>query len=155
MAEDTTPEDMKAEDTTARGAGTGGSGDVRSIRPAPDWEQAWTNGDAEIHLRHTLTSHLRPSYPVGARDWEVMVASGDADGVRALVGHVFATDAQCRRVILPVDPEDADGAARAGAAGFREVVEVELADGSDLVLWVAEPQWVLDQPTAIELMPQT
>lgn len=139
----------------------GAAGDTASVT---DTTSAEDTGSAEdtasaggtlVQVRHTLTSRLRDSYPVGARDLEIGVTRGTADGVALAVEGLFGADPECRRIILAVPDGDQALAQLAEAAGLRAVVEVELPGGDDVVLWVAEPATVTAQSIAVDDLPQT
>ncbi|MFI6737838.1 hypothetical protein ACIBI9_33370 [Nonomuraea sp. NPDC050451] len=102
--------------------------------------------DGEVHLERCATGRLREAYPAGARDVEVRVSpavTGEAMTrlLRVVTDAVSRQDPACRRVVCPVPEGDLGRIAAAEAAGFRYVVDVDLAD-EQLSLLVAEPEWV-------------
>lgn len=133
---------------------------MSALEPSAGWERALQvdsggAGDTLVQVRHTLTSRLRDSYPVGARDLEIGVTRGTPEGVAGVVAQLFAEDPACRRIILAVPDGDAVLADLAEGADLRPVVEVELADDTVVVLWVAEPAAVTALSIAVDDLPQT
>ncbi|MEU6729342.1 hypothetical protein ABZ917_37050 [Nonomuraea wenchangensis] len=108
-----------------------------TVSPVPDL----TRHGAGVRLERCAAGRLRDAYPVAAHDLELRVAEADAELLRALVDDIAAADPQCRRVVYAVPQGDLDRMAVGEAAGFRYVVDVDLAD-EQLSLLVAEPEWV-------------
>ncbi|HWG28590.1 hypothetical protein [Actinospica sp.] len=93
-------------------------------------------------LERCVTGRLARAYPAAAHDLEVRAVPESAAMLRAWARGAFAADPGCRRVVYSVRAGDRNGAGTARDAGFRHVVDVELADAEELELWVAEPAWV-------------
>ena len=112
-----------------------------------------SNTRARIGVRFVSDGELVDAYPAGAHDRELAL-EGDpvAEAVRDFAAHVLASDPQCRRIVLPVVEEALAAIAFAEEAGFRYVVDVETRAGAFSLL-VTEPDWVLDQPAALENIP--
>jgi hypothetical protein len=89
-----------------------------------------------------VTGRLARAYPAASRDLEVRSTPASAAVLRSWVREAFAAEPRCRRVVFAVPPGDDERAVTARDAGFRHVVDVELAGGEELGLWVAEPEWV-------------
>lgn len=100
-------------------------------------------------MKLTYVSHspLQHTYPFSAHD--VTIPFADADTLRTQIADVFKVDPECRRVVVAVTQDDAE-VATCEEAGMRYVLEVQLRDGSDVSLMVAEPRWVLNQSTDIK-----
>jgi hypothetical protein len=134
--------------------------EVQTVRPHPDWETARETKGVDgtvtlVQVRHALGSHLRDTYPAGAHDLEITLDAGSGDGLAAVLAVLFAEQADCRRIVLAIAPEDESAAAIARGAGMNGVVEVDLPDGGSVVLWVAEPERVRARSTDIDDLPQT
>ncbi|MDO4606022.1 MAG: hypothetical protein Q4B12_01710 [Bowdeniella nasicola] len=103
-----------------------------------------------VLLRHTLTGRLQEAYPVGARDLEVEPHMEDPAALQAATHWIFQDDTACRRVVLATAAEDIPAIDFGERAGYRYVVDVEIAGDVELSLLAAEPEWVLKEPRAIE-----
>lgn len=114
---------------------------------------------ATIELARCAMGRIRLAYPVATHDVEVRVAdvtsSEDLTAVlQAMVPVVREADPQCRKVVFVVDHSGSGHGtmsalaeiAAAETAGFRYVVDVDIAD-AELSLLVEEPEWV----TAVDL----
>ncbi|MFF0818183.1 hypothetical protein ACFYVR_23965 [Rhodococcus sp. NPDC003318] len=140
---------------------------------------SWSDSGGRIVLRRdgerTVTvefvrcvrGRLRLAYPVSTHDVEVRVADiATADeltaALRVVVPAVREADPRCRKVVYPVV---SNGSAReplgalatiaaAEAAGFRYVVDVDIAD-AELSLMVAEPDWVTAVDIDLDHVPGT
>ncbi|EOM78544.1 hypothetical protein DW322_15345 [Rhodococcus rhodnii] len=117
---------------------------------------------------------LRLAYPVAAHDVEVrlpaLVSTDDLTAVlRSVVGAVRRVNPECRKVLFAVErttdaettnaeSTNAESAsatiAAAEAAGFRYVVDVDLAE-AELGLMVAEPEWVTAVDIDLDRVPGT
>ncbi|GAA4965842.1 hypothetical protein HD597_007027 [Nonomuraea thailandensis] len=97
--------------------------------------------DGRVRLERCAAGRLRDAYPVAAHDLEVQAPEADAGLLRAVVDAVAQADPHCRRVVYAVPEGDLNRMAVAESAGFRYVVDVDLAD-AQLSLLVAEPEWV-------------
>ncbi|MGP3911331.1 hypothetical protein [Nonomuraea sp. 10N515B] len=96
---------------------------------------------ARVRLERCAAGRLREAYPVAAHDIELQVDEAGTELLRALVDSVSVADPRCRRVVYAVPEGDLARIAAAESAGFRYVVDVDLAD-AQLSLLVAEPAWV-------------
>lgn len=118
-------------------------------------------GGAEITVRveRCAAGRLKDAYPVGAHDVEVVLETDQGTEtasalLRTLVRAVRAADPRCRRVVYAVAEGDRNAADRAASAGFRYVVDVDLAD-RQLSLLVHEPDWVTDTDADLDHVPGT
>ena len=93
------------------------------------------------HLERCITGRLARAYPAAAHDVEIRATNPTSAALRACTEEAFAADPQCRRVVHAIAAGDAQAAEVAREAGFRHVVDVDLAD-EELELWVVEPAWV-------------
>lgn len=124
-----------------------------------DWPAYYQVRDARgavvggLEARKVVGNHLDGSYPVGIEDREVRIESGSSPAAVGAAVHTILTDAaRCRRVVLAVPEGQLEAIRAAEEAGFRFVVDVDTPLES-LSLLVAEPEWVLSQPTSIEEIP--
>lgn len=85
-------------------------------------------------------SPLRHTYPYGKNDVELHY--GTAEEMRSDIAKIFATNASCRRIVVAVPAGDKTALAECESAGLRYVLDVELRDGQDLSLLVAEQGWL-------------
>ncbi|MBV6760415.1 hypothetical protein [Rhodococcus opacus] len=112
-----------------------------------------------VELQRCASGRLRHSYPVSARDIEVRLVDpgGSAElttALRAVVAAIRDAEPQCRKVVYAVESGGSKQGrvgtlatiAAAEAAGFRYVVDVDVAD-HELSLLVSEPDWV----TAVDI----
>jgi len=125
---------------------------------------------ATVELVRCVTGRLRLAYPVAVHDLEIRVMDvatfGDLTAVLgAVVSAVWKSDPQCRKIVYAVtrdEPENGplspfsaiEAAEAAEAAGFRYVVDVDIAD-AELSLLVAEPDWVTLVDMDLDHMPGT
>lgn len=127
-----------------------------STAPGPEgWETSYqvTREGADlgsVAVRHTLTGRLSEAYPVGARDLEVEVHTEDPQALWAATHEIFEHDSACRRIVLATNVGDIPAIDFGERAGYRYVVDVEIPGDIELSLLVAEPEWVLKEPRAIE-----
>ncbi|TMR89437.1 hypothetical protein [Nonomuraea basaltis] len=134
-----------------------------------DWQatvQAWTrsagrlhvHGDgvnADVRVERCAAGRLRDSYPVGSHDMELRVCGEPlAEILRTLADAVTKADPQCRRVVYAAPEGDLERVAAAESAGFRYVVDVDLAD-EQLSLLVAEPDRVTTTDMDLGHVPET
>ncbi|MEU6225635.1 hypothetical protein [Streptomyces sp. NPDC047042] len=115
--------------------------------------------DTDIEVERCAAGRLRDTYPASAHDVEVRVASGalgplPSEALRMLGDAVWAADPRCRRIVYAAPDGDLTSLARAEAAGFRHVVDVDLAD-EQFRLLVAEPEWVTGGDRRLDRVPQT
>lgn len=116
-----------------------------------------------VWARPALDGPLAQAYPAGIHDVEVRVERlDDAEGVHRACLSLFADHPQCRRITFAARVNDLDVIAFAEEAGFRYVLDVDVREpaGSapeetttELSLLVLEPQWILDQPIAVDDLP--
>lgn len=88
---------------------------------------------------------IRHTYPYGSHD--VVLPYNNAEGLRERVRQVFDTDPECRRVIVPVEPDNVEEISACEDADMRYVLDVQLRTGEEHALMVAEPDWVANQST--------
>lgn len=106
-----------------------------------------------VDARMVVGNELDGTYPIGIEDREVRIHQGSSSGAIALAVHTILTDApRCRRVLLALPVGDLDAMRTAEDGGFRYVVDVD-THRSSVSLLVAEPAWVLAQPSAMEDIP--
>src|SRR4029450_3884728 len=119
-----------------------------------------TNLDAT--LERCAHGRLRDAYPVAEHDIEIRLDDAPTDELTALLGALSAAggpaeqqaDPQCRRVVFGAPRGDLATLAAAENAGFRYVVDVDLA-GASLSLAVAEPSWVTSVDMDLDHVPGT
>jgi hypothetical protein len=93
------------------------------------------------------------AYPAAAHNVELRPTAGPtADALRVGVAEAFSADPRCRRVVYAVLAGNAEIAETAREAGFRHVVDVDLAD-EELELWVVEPTWVTTTDMDLDHVP--
>lgn len=108
---------------------------------------------ALVNIARAVGSVFESSYPAGLRDRLLAVSDGAPAGAIQLASEfVMATDGACRRIITACAEGDIDSIARAEAAGYRFVVEVDTRTGS-FALLAAEPAWVLEESRNIDDVP--
>jgi hypothetical protein len=106
-----------------------------------------------IDSRRVLGNRLDGTYPIGAEDREVRIhAASSPASVATAVRSLMSDAPRCRRVVLALTVGSLEDMRIAEDGGFRFVVDVDTHDES-LSLLVAEPEWVLAQPSAIEDLP--
>lgn len=93
-------------------------------------------------------TELRHTYPYGRHD--ITVPFGDGTGLKEAVAAAFASDAACRRVVVPVEEDNKEQIGICEEAGLRYVLDVQLRTREELALMVAEPDWVTAQSTDIQ-----
>jgi hypothetical protein len=118
--------------------------------------KAGTNLDAT--LERCAHGRLRDAYPVAERDIEIRLDDLLTDELTALLDAlsvaVQQADPQCRRVVFGANRGDLATLAAAEKAGFRYVVDVDLARAS-LSLTVTEPSWVTSVDMDLDRVPGT
>lgn len=128
----------------------------------PGWPLTYTvdNGGTphEVRARFAVRGPLGNAYPAGIADLELDLRGlGDPDALRGLGEQILRENPACRRVVLPVPAGDLDAIGFAEDAGFRYVVDVDVAgergEITELSLLVLEPGWVADAPTAVDDLP--
>ncbi|NKV28510.1 hypothetical protein GS921_01810 [Rhodococcus hoagii] len=112
----------------------------------------------EVRARFAVRGPLGNAYPAGIADLELDLRGlGDPDALRGLGEQILRENPACRRVVLPVPAGDLDAIGFAEDAGFRYVVDVDVAgergEITELSLLVLEPGWVADAPTAVDDLP--
>jgi hypothetical protein len=109
-----------------------------------------------VVLTRCLVSALSEAYPTSSHDVQVEVdgAAHDQLGrlLADLVTAVLTADPDCRRLVLGVQRLELSTIAAAESAGFRYVVDVDIA-GEELSLLVAEPDWVTHVDMDLERVP--
>ena len=106
---------------------------------------------AEIPFEPCVAGRLACAYPAAAHDVELRPA-GDRGADELRVAEAFSADPRCRRVVYAVPAGNAEIAETAREAGFRHVVDVDLAD-EELELWVVEPKWVTTTDMDLDHVP--
>lgn len=128
----------------------------------PGWPLTYTVDDGgtphEVRARFAVRGPLGNAYPAGIADLELDPRGlGDPDALRGLGERILRENPACRRVVLPVPAGDLDAIGFAEDAGFRYVVDVDVAgergEITELSLLVLEPGWVADAPTAVDDLP--
>lgn len=105
--------------------------------------------DARLVVGHDLDG----TYPIGIEDREIRVHDGSSSAAIAVAVHtILSHTPRCRRVLLALPLGDLDAMRTAEDGGFRYVVDVDTRRSS-VSLLVAEPEWVLAQPSAMEDIP--
>lgn len=101
---------------------------------------------------------LTDSYPVSTHDIEVQVSAARPGTLTLVLQQVAAAvqqdDPQCRRVVFAAPVRDLSVIAAAEQAGFRYVVDIDIADGS-VSLLVVEPAWVTRVDMDLDRVPQS
>ncbi|AVP69690.1 MULTISPECIES: hypothetical protein [Prescottella] len=128
----------------------------------PGWPLTYTVDDGgtphEVRARFAVRGPLGNAYPAGIADLELDLRGlGDPDALRGVGEQILRENPACRRVVLPVPAGDLDAIGFAEDAGFRYVVDVDVAgergEITELSLLVLEPGWVADAPTAVDDLP--
>ncbi|ORL15495.1 hypothetical protein [Prescottella equi] len=128
----------------------------------PGWPLTYTVDDGgtphEVRARFAVRGPLGNAYPAGIADLELdLHGLGDPDALRGVGEQILRENPACRRVVLPVPAGDLDAIGFAEDAGFRYVVDVDVAgergEITELSLLVLEPGWVADAPTAVDDLP--
>ncbi|ORL25765.1 hypothetical protein A6I87_19640 [Prescottella equi] len=128
----------------------------------PGWPLTYTVDDGgtphEVRARFAVRGPLGNAYPAGIADLELDLRGlGDPDALRGLGEQILRENPACRRVVLPVPAGYLDAIGFAEDAGFRYVVDVDVAgergEITELSLLVLEPGWVADAPTAVDDLP--
>lgn len=128
----------------------------------PGWPLTYTVDDGgtphEVRARFAVRGPLGNAYPAGIADLELDLRGlGDPDALRGVGEQILRENPACRRVVLPVPAGVLDAIGFAEDAGFRYVVDVDVAgergEITELSLLVLEPGWVADAPTAVDDLP--
>jgi hypothetical protein len=116
-----------------------------------------------VWARPALDGPLAQAYPAGIHDVEVRVERlDDAEGVHRACQLLFADHPQCRRITFAARANEVNVIAFAEEAGFRYVLDVDVREpagsapeetATELSLLVLEPQWILEQPMAVDDLP--
>ncbi|MGO1726176.1 hypothetical protein ACTXJX_08800 [Glutamicibacter ardleyensis] len=110
-----------------------------------------TRGRCDVVL--ALHSELRDAYPVSAHDRVLSVSpNAVAQSIQLVSEELMRRDPECRRLVIATDESDVAQIARAEAAGYRYVVDVDLYDRA-VSLMTAEPAWVLEESRRIDEVP--
>ncbi|MDP8013541.1 hypothetical protein GS894_16030 [Rhodococcus hoagii] len=129
---------------------------------SPGWPLTYTVDDGgtphEVRARFAVRGPLGNAYPAGIADLELDLRGlGDPDALRGVGEQILRENLACRRIVLPVPAGDLDAIGFAEDAGFRYVVDVDVAgergEITELSLLVLEPGWVADAPTAVDDLP--
>ncbi|PCC30245.1 hypothetical protein CIK76_01900 [Glutamicibacter sp. BW80] len=75
-----------------------------------------------------------------------------AQSIQLVSEELMRRDPECRRLVIATDESDVAQIARAEAAGYRYVVDVDLYDRA-VSLMTAEPAWVLEESRRIDEVP--
>ena len=133
-----------------------------------DWPMSYADErpdatTSRVYFRRALDGPLAQAYPAGIHDVEVRVDSlDDAEGVYRACQSLFADHPDCRRITFAAKANDVDVIAFAEKAGFRYVLDVDVREpagstpeerSTELSLLVLEPQWILEQPIAVDDLP--
>jgi len=106
-----------------------------------------------VDSRRVLGNRLDGTYPIGVEDREIRIHPQSSPAAVAVAVRTIMSDApRCRRVVLALPVGSVEEMRVAEDGGFRYVVDVETHEES-LSLLVAEPEWVLAQPSAMEDLP--
>lgn len=112
----------------------------------------------EVTLERCAAGRLRNAYPVSEHDLEARVSELPAAALAALLAElapaVFTADPRCRRLVFAPPEGELALLSAAEEAGFRYVVDVDLAEGL-VSLAVAEPGWVTAVDMDLDRVPQT
>jgi hypothetical protein len=132
--------------------------DQQSSRHATKCVLAKLGTNLDATLERCAHGRLRDAYPVAEHDIEIRLDDAPTDELTALLGVLSAAvqqaAPQCRRVVFGALVGDLAALAAAENAGFRYVVDVDLADAS-LSLAVAEPSWVTSVDMDLDRVPGT
>ena len=127
-----------------------------------------------ITVERTLTGRLGAAYPAARHDRELRVSGVPTAELSAVLAaeadRILCEDPECRKVVFAAPAGDVAVVAAAEAAGFRYVVDVDIAadprdphpDGQDghrgtleLSLLVREPDFVTRVDPDLDHVPQT
>lgn len=107
----------------------------------------------EVLVEKARTSKVGMAYPAGLHDYLLSPSpDASAQAIQLVSELVWAGDDLSRRLVLATALEDVPKIARAEAAGYRYVVDVDIP-GEELSLLVAEPDWVLEESRHIDIVP--
>lgn len=119
----------------------------------PHEVQSVDGGRARLGIRFARAGELVDAYPAGILDREINVEGNPPSSALArFTEAILAADPRCRRVVFAVPERDLDAISWSEAAGYRHVVDVETRSGAYSLL-VSEPEWVLEQPHALDDIP--
>lgn len=113
-------------------------------------------------VERTLTGRLAGAYPASEHDVELRVDGVPAgelrDVLRQKSDEILDSDRECRKVVYAASVGDLAAIAAAEAAGFRYVVDVDIADDEsgtlELSLLVREPDHVTRVDMNLEDVPE-
>lgn len=104
------------------------------------------------------SGRLADAYPVSTHDIEVQLSAARPGTLTLVLAQVAAAvqqdDPLCRRVVFAAPARDLSVIAAAEQAGFRYVVDVDIADGP-VSLLVVEPAWVTGVDMDLDRVPQS
>jgi hypothetical protein len=110
-----------------------------------------TVGAARARL--AALGELADTYPCGLADLQLdPTEDSSAQAVEAIALRLFELNPRCRRIVCAIDAGNLTQTMRMENAGLRFAVDVETVS-REVALLVAEPGWVLVQPSAIEDIP--
>jgi hypothetical protein len=132
--------------------------DQQSSRHATTYVLTKLDTFVDATLERCAHGRLRHAYPVAEHDVEIRLDDAPTDELTALLGALSSAvqqdNPQCRRVVFGAPHGDLAALAAAEKAGFRYVVDVDLA-GASLSLAVAEPSWVTSVDLDLDRVPGT
>lgn len=149
------------------------AGEVPVIDPGPAWilvgqrvtpsyvQQLVEKDGVQVAalLERAVTGAFREAFPSGANDVRLGISpTPDPEGLgellSAFAGQFAALDSKSRRLVYAAPEGDLAAIGAAENAGFRFVVDVEVADGA-YSLMVVEPDWVTAVDMDLDRVPQT
>lgn len=116
------------------------------------------SAELSVIVERSGAGRLADSYPVSTHDIEVRVSGARPGTLTLVLAQVAAAvqqdDPHCRRVVFAAPVRDLAVIAAAEQAGFRYVVDVDIAGGS-VSLMVVEPAWVTRVDMDLDRVPQS
>ena len=114
------------------------------------------------HVERTLIGRLSGSYPASEHDVELRIDDVPATDLEQVLrqgsNDVLRADPECRKVVYAATAGDLPAIAAAEAAGFRYVVDVDVADEEsgtvELSLLVREPERVTRVDAELDHVPE-
>lgn len=131
-------------------------------RVTPSYAQQLVEKDG-LHvtalLERAVTGVFREAFPCGEHDLRLGISptphpASLTELLTAYAGQFAVLDPECRRLVFAAPEGDLAAIGAAEQAGFRYVVDVEVADGS-YSLMVVEPEWVTAVDMDLDRVPQT
>lgn len=112
-----------------------------------------------VLLERAVTGVFREAFPSGEHDLRLGVdplpePGGLLELLTSFAQQFSALDPSCRRLVYAAPEGDLTAVATAERAGFRYVVDVEVATGA-YSLMVVEPAWVTAVDMDLDRVPQT